>query len=374
MTAVRLGMLTALLLFWVPGARTQQETPPAAKEVLKQFEEECAELEKKPDTDVKKRLEKTAAELKKVQDLMCKEAKLDEAVAVRELIRSLQAGTVGTLPNDLPDAAKEIYKAHEDEIAAFHKKVEEEFTKCRDKAAAELKKIQDQFCKEAKLDEAVAVRDMIRTLRTGVTNALPDPGYINAGEVGKVTYYEVTGTNNESIYGTDIYTTGSHLGKAAVHCGLLKVGQRGIVKVTMMPGQASYEATTRHGIASIAYGQWNLSFKVERVFGVRALKSSATALPDPGTLVGQRGNVGQTFLYEVTGSNANSAWGTDIYTDDSSLATAAVHAGVLANGQKGVVKVTILGGQESYASTMRNGVTSGSWGSWSGSYKVEAAK
>jgi hypothetical protein len=66
--------------------------------------------------------------------------------------------------------------------------------------------------------------------------------------------------------------------------------------------------------------------------------------------------------------------GTDIYTDDSALATAVVHAGVLAVGQTGVVRVTILGGQASYAGTTRNGVTSGASTNFPGSYRVERAR
>src|SRR5262249_30076731 len=158
--------------------------------------------------------------------------------------------------------------------------------------------------------------------------------------------------------------TGSHLGMAAVHCGLLKAGQRGVVKVTILPGQANYAATTRHGITSYAYGSWGLSFKVERSFGFLPQQQVNAFQPDPGALVTFRAEVGKSFLFEVTGSNAGSVWGTDIYTDDSSLATAAVHAGVLTPGQKAIVKVTILPGQAGYADTTRYGVSSGSWQSW----------
>ena len=51
-------------------------------------------------------------------------------------------------------------------------------------------------------------------------------------------------------------------------------------------------------------------------------------------------------------------WGTDVYTSDSTLATAAVHAGVLQPGQTGVVKVTILPGQAAYQGSTRNSVRS----------------
>jgi len=110
--------------------------------------------------------------------------------------------------------------------------------------------------------------------------------------------------------------------------------------------------------------------RLVRRFGVPAV------LPQPGTVrrgsgVGHRAEVGKSFLFEVTGSNAGSVWGTDIYTDDSSLAAAAVHAGVLAVGQTGIIKVTILPGQSSYASSTRHGVSSGSWENWDGSFQVE---
>ena len=61
-------------------------------------------------------------------------------------------------------------------------------------------------------------------------------------------------------------------------------------------------------------------------------------------------------------------WGTDIYTDDSALACAAVHAGVVLAGQTKVVTVKIVAGQSSYQGSVRNGVTSSSYGTWPGSY------
>ena len=271
MNAVRLGMLGAVLLAWVAQAPAQADLPPATQEVLKQFEEETAEVQKKAEAELQKGRDNVAAELKKVQDLYCKEAKLDEAVAVRELIRALQAGRDETPGSDLPPAAREVYKQFEDEAAEIEKKAEAEVQKAKDKAAAELKKLQDLYCKEAKLDEAVVVRDLIRGVRDGVGNALPDPGYVNnpATDIGKVLYYQVTGVNaGQSIYGTDFYTTGSHLGMAAVHCGLLREGQKGIMRVTILPGQNNYPASTRHGVTSIAYGPWNVSFKVERAHGL----------------------------------------------------------------------------------------------------------
>src|SRR5262249_4991238 len=154
-----------------------------------------------------------------------------EAVAVRDLIRHFRAGTTGPLAADLPDAAREICKQHEAEVAAIRKRAEAEFAGRQEKMAAGLQKVQDQLCKEAKLDEAVAVRDMIRAIRDGVANPLPDPGRLikTPADIGKVFYYEVTGVTDQILYGTDVYATASHIGTVAVHCGLLKVGETGVV-------------------------------------------------------------------------------------------------------------------------------------------------
>jgi hypothetical protein len=269
MRSIRVALLCAFLLALVPLVPAQVELPAAAKEVVKQFEDETADIDRQFDAEVKKVAEKRIVELKKLQDLFCKEAKLDEAVAVRDLIRALRAGSDPSAIPDLPAAAKEVLKQHEEEVAEVEKKAEAEVKKHRDKALTELKKLQDLFCKDAKLDEAVAVRDLIRTVRDGVTTAAADPGYINNGadDIGKVFFYEVTGVaTGQSIWGTDVYTTGSHCGMAAVHCGLLKPDQKGVVKVTILPGQGSYEGSTRNSVSSFAYGPWGVSFKVERVY------------------------------------------------------------------------------------------------------------
>jgi hypothetical protein len=104
-----------------------------------------------------------------------------------------------------------------------------------------------------------------------------------------------------------------------------------------------------------------------------AAASSASALPAdviaaPANLAGYRSRVGQSVQLLVTGASSGAIWGTDVYTDDSSVARAAVHAGVVAAGETRVVSVTLLPGQSSYAASTRNGVSSAAWGAWSGSF------
>jgi poly(3-hydroxybutyrate) depolymerase len=89
----------------------------------------------------------------------------------------------------------------------------------------------------------------------------------------------------------------------------------------------------------------------------------------PDNLVGYRGRVGQVFEFTLTGAAGGAVWGTDAYTDDSSLGRAAVHAGAIAAGQTATVTVTILRGQDSYAGSTRNGVSAAASGPWGGSFK-----
>jgi hypothetical protein len=61
-------------------------------------------------------------------------------------------------------------------------------------------------------------------------------------------------------------------------------------------------------------------------------------------------------------------WGTDVYTDDSSVCTAAGHAGVVDLARGGAANLTVLAGERSYVGTSRHGVTTRNWGSWGRSF------
>jgi hypothetical protein len=271
MRAVRLLPLCAALLLGSPErAARGDDLPPAAQETLDAYEKEVAEVEQKVEEETKKIADRSAAQLKLLQDKFCKEAKLDEALAIRDQIRQIQGGPTNARAADLPPAAREVMEALDRESAGVQKKAEARRKKVAEKTSAQLQAIQDKFCKEAKLDEAVAVRDARLRIQSGVVRAQPDPGYFDApaGDVGKVHYFEVVGTTEGSTWGTDVYTTQSHLGVSAVHAGALRVGQKGIVKVTVLPGQDAYMSTTRNGVTSSGWGAWGVSFKVERVIGL----------------------------------------------------------------------------------------------------------
>lgn len=75
----------------------------------------------------------------------------------------------------------------------------------------------------------------------------------------------------------------------------------------------------------------------------------------------------------ATGSSNGNVWGTDIYTDDSILATAIVHAGFTSTNVTVITTVQILKGQNRYNGSSRHGIKSEHWGFWHGSYQIISA-
>jgi hypothetical protein len=89
------------------------------------------------------------------------------------------------------------------------------------------------------------------------------------------------------------------------------------------------------------------------------------------TAVTYRGRNGQQLNFACSpNGQLRPVWGTDVYSDDSSICSAAVHAGVITVAQGGPVTIEIRPGQSSYAGSQRNGVTTSSYGSWTGSFVI----
>jgi hypothetical protein len=80
-------------------------------------------------------------------------------------------------------------------------------------------------------------------------------------------------------------------------------------------------------------------------------------------------DIGKIYKMTITGNTGGTIWGTNIYTNDSYIPKAAVHAGVITAGQTKEVYIKIVEGLNDYPSTTQNGVTSDSWGAWGLSYQ-----
>lgn len=78
-----------------------------------------------------------------------------------------------------------------------------------------------------------------------------------------------------------------------------------------------------------------------------------------------------TYKFQCPANGTASAiWGSDIYTQDSSICTAAVHAGLFTLESGGTVTIEFRPGRKTYGSTVRNGITSNTFGEYAHSFVV----
>jgi hypothetical protein len=78
---------------------------------------------------------------------------------------------------------------------------------------------------------------------------------------------------------------------------------------------------------------------------------------------------GLTYKFECPKNGTPAAvWGNDVYTTDSSICTAAVHAGKITLNAGGQVTIEMRPGRAIYGSTTRNGITSNTYGQYPNSF------
>ena len=102
------------------------------------------------------------------------------------------------------------------------------------------------------------------------------------------------------------------------------------------------------------------------------LLQSAVAADAPTNMHGLCETVGATYYFRVTGVTEGQLWGTDIYSGDSTIGAAAVHAGLLKAGETDLFRVTVVTPPEKFPGTVRNGVTSTEYGRYQYAWKLSA--
>src|SRR5262245_16994906 len=189
--------------------------------------------------------------------------------------------------DELPREAREAIAQSDRDIAMLRENATRQATEIRaraDEAAAEiedraeqqvrdrqlelyrtLRPLQDRFARDGRLDEALAIRERIRSLRASLLQAQPDPGslsYLREPRVGSSMLFEVTGSTDGIVWGTDVYTSDSALAAVAVHAGVLGDGERGVVRVTFVDTlNVEFTGTERHGVFSEDYGPWPVGYR-----------------------------------------------------------------------------------------------------------------
>jgi hypothetical protein len=86
-------------------------------------------------------------------------------------------------------------------------------------------------------------------------------------EVGQTYYFRVHGENSGTVWGTDTYTGDSALAAAAVHAGVVAVGETSVIQVTVVEPLRQYQGSTRNGITSHGFGPYATAYRVAALAG-----------------------------------------------------------------------------------------------------------
>jgi outer membrane protein OmpA-like peptidoglycan-associated protein len=184
-----------------------------------------------------------------------------------------------------------------------------------------------------------------------------------------------------SVWGMDIYTSDSSICRAALHAGVIAV-RGGQVTVIPEAGRSAYAGLTRNGVSSSNYGPYKSSF---RFAGAPQAQAAPAVAPAPSPAQATVTDCPDNFVAfagaadplacicsgEAT-KRPGSVWGMDVYTSDSSVCRAALHAGVIAV-RGGQVTVIPEAGRSAYAGLTRNGVSSSNYGPYKSSFRFAGA-
>jgi len=179
-------------------------------------------------------------------------------------------------------------------------------------------------------------------------------------------------------HGYDTYSDVSPICKSAIHAGAIPPAG-GPVVVRLDPGRLAYRGSVHYGIRSYDAGRARGSFTILFAEGQQRLPEAApiqapTVVEAGCTFTGNhlRGEPGTTATVSCPTGCATSRrrfWGTEVYTGNSPICAAAIHAGLIpAHG--GTVIVTLDPGRPAYRGSARNGLTSYDHGSYRSSFRM----
>ena len=176
------------------------------------------------------------------------------------------------------------------------------------------------------------------------------------------------------VWGSDIYTADSSICTAGVHSGLINYQQGGTVTIELRPGRTIYGCSERNGVTTSPYGSYQHSFVFKTPNTGAVVREAEDQTPvlwnTSASMV--TFETGKTYKFKCPSSGKESAvWGTDIYTLDSSICNAAVHAGKLTRESGGSITIELRPGESSYKGSTRNGIKTNDYGEYGHSFVVK---
>jgi hypothetical protein len=208
------------------------------------------------------------------------------------------------------------------------------------------------------------------------------------------------------LWGTDLYTADSAICVAAMHAGLVTAAG-GDAAIEIYAGAPSYVGSLRNGLTSSTWAAYDCSYRFVTTMGCEPPTSACggrcsdlmTDRDDCGSCGTKCGpdescrkgkcSPGIDATWTTTASDrsckftalpvytyvcppavgSGSVWGTGIYTHDSAICTAAVHAGKITLAAGGTVTIAMHPGMSSYKGSTANGITTASYGPWPCAYE-----
>ena len=177
-------------------------------------------------------------------------------------------------------------------------------------------------------------------------------------------------TARGSVWGMDVYTADSAICRAALHAGAV-TRRGGQVTLTPEPGRSAYPGVTRNGVASSNFGTYGSSFRFAGGgAGAAASSGGPVTLESCPDNFSAFANTTDPVICtcDAQAVARGSVWGMDVYTADSSICRAALHAGAVTR-QGGRVTVTPEAGRPAYAGATRNGLSSSNFASYEASFR-----
>jgi hypothetical protein len=222
-----------------------------------------------------------------------------------------------------------------------------------------LEQLQSEHLQAQRVAEAVEVwrnrqqlKRSARQLRSGaVAETEPEEGLSQLRQIREsreVCFLEVEGAVDGQVWGSGPYRDDSDLGAAAVQSGHLKPGEVKYVGVRYLPAPSKLKGRSANGVTSIdsdaPVGSYEILAAGLREEMLYTLRDDSRPLP-------------RSDIFLAQGNTIYVVFGDGVYTSDSNIGMAAVHSGLLKDGEFGFVQVEMLPGQSRYPASTRNGVT-----------------
>lgn len=181
------------------------------------------------------------------------------------------------------------------------------------------------------------------------------------------------------VYGTGRYTRDSKICTAALHAGAITPAG-GDVQVYLGGECADFKSSTQNGVTSsnwTAYpGTFAFSFPMPACGLASTMAPPAdgvTWCPENASGIASTPPEGLTCACAAGVHLGGAVYGSNRYTDDSKICTAAVHAGVLDAAAGGNVTLFLGEGCAAYEGTVAHGVTSNAWSTYPRSFGFVAS-